>query len=225
VKISSFCSFFSFMSLLDHSRSGDLIRPKKEAARNWDPARDTHRGRISGEWAFETSGVRYRRIILSLKPTKTDPTGEEQWEKSFRVDNTPGALSAGAALIDMLLNDPSPSLIAESTVPMFRHPETGSELTYAQSSVFLQELLQNAGYDTVTLKNHSLRIGGATSIANDPLGGDFVAGCAGLWTSDCKFRYFHVIRERLESATQAIGRNPGGSLARRPGAFASYRHG
>jgi len=78
-------------------------------------------------------------------------------------------------------------------------------------------LLLKSGYDIICLKNHSLRIGGATEFANDPFGGDFVAVCAGLRTSDCKFRYFHVIRERLEEATQAIGRSLG--------AFASYCHG
>ena len=53
------------------------------------PCRDTHRGRLSGEWAADERGDRYRRIILRLKPTKTDPTGEEGWVKTFRLDSSP----------------------------------------------------------------------------------------------------------------------------------------
>ena len=165
-------------------RSGDLIRPKREKSRVWDPARDTHRGRITGEWAYDYEGNRYRRLILKLKPSKTDASGEEHWEKSFRVDQTESALSAGAALISMLLQDPDPPGTLWEQKPLFRDPSTGNEITYEESSTSLHKVLQQCGYDTVTLKNHSFRIGGATAISNDPAGGEFVAGCAGLWTSD-----------------------------------------
>jgi hypothetical protein len=64
-------------------RSGDLIRPKREKSRVWDLARDTHRGRITGEWAHDYEGNRYLRLILKLKPSKTDASGEEHWKKKL----------------------------------------------------------------------------------------------------------------------------------------------
>jgi len=69
------------------------------------------------------------------------------------------------------------------------------------------------------IENHSLRIGGATANSNDPACDDFVAGCAGLWTSDCKFKYFHNIREKLESGAYSVSRDYGRSQALRPGTF------
>ena len=49
-------------------RSGDLIRSKSDSGQQWDPLRDTHRGRLGAEWAYDAAGVRYRRYIIRLKP-------------------------------------------------------------------------------------------------------------------------------------------------------------
>ena len=41
----------------------------------WDPARRTHRGRIRPEpWCDAEGTVIGQTLVLSLKPTKTDPT-------------------------------------------------------------------------------------------------------------------------------------------------------
>lgn len=161
--------------------------------------------------------------MVLLKPSKTDPSGEESWEVSFRVDDDPDSLSAGAAILNMLKRDDSPLGTNLEAVPLFRDPLTGLEISYEASRRALAERLQEANYGELARGLHSLRIGGATALANDPQGGDFIAGCAGLWTSGCKYRYFHAVRERLESASHSVGRRAGDSLARRPGPLASYQ--
>ena len=149
-----------------------------------DPLRDTHRGRLSAEWAYDATGLRYRRYILRLKQSKTDPTGEENWEVSFRIDRDAGTLSAGAAIADMLGQDPDPPGVAIEHLPLFRNPLTDREISYADSRARLDAALRASGNEALASGLHSLRIGGATALASDPAGGEFVAGCAGLWTSD-----------------------------------------
>ena len=59
-----------------YRRSGDLLLPKGERATVWDPARRTHRGRIRPEPRCDSEGtVLGQTMVLTLKPTKTDPTG------------------------------------------------------------------------------------------------------------------------------------------------------
>ena len=141
---------------------------------------------------------------------------------SFRIDPGFSSLSAGAAIIAMLEVDPEPAGVPLEDVPLFRNPIAGHEVTYNESRHRLDALLQASGNEALASGLHSLRIGGATALANDPAGGDFVAGCGGLWTSDCRLCYFYAIRERLEAASYSAGRRQGGSLAVRPGPLSAY---
>lgn len=204
-------------------RSGDLIRPKGDTLRPWDPSRDTHRGRVRFEQGRDSSGVSYRRLIVDMKPSKTDPSGEEKWEVSFRIDPDPSSLSAGAAICAMLRGDDDPHGTEPEREPLFRNPDTGREILYAESHQALKCRLIEAGFDELAHGLHSLRIGGATALASDPNGGEFAAGCAGLWVSDCKFKYFYAVRERIEAAAFSAGQRGSDSVARRPGPLSSYR--
>lgn len=167
--------------------------------------------------AYDPQGLRYQRLIVRLKPTKTDPTGEEHWEMSFRIDRDPDSLSAGAAIAAMLSGDDNSPDAHLDDIPLFRDPSTGREVSYEESRDALATHLRSGGYEELASGLHSLRIGGATALASDPCGGEFVAGCAGLWTSDCKYRYIYALREKIEAASYSAGRRSAGSLARRPG--------
>ena len=176
---------------------------------------------MSSKCAVTAEGERYVRVSLSLKPGKTDPAGKEHWVKTFRLDPDPEALSAGAAVCSMLSKDPvrgDPTLI-----PLFRNPATGEEITYAESREELSCALRRCGFPALAGQLHSLRIGGATATSNDPLGGDFVTGCMGLWRGESRLRYMHALRERLEAASYSIGRASGGTLAARPGPLSLCR--
>jgi hypothetical protein len=78
-------------------RLGGLIRAKSGVDRAWEPARETHRGRLEVESAHDAMGAGWLSASVGwLKPSKTDPAGEPRWEVCFRVDADAGALSAGA---------------------------------------------------------------------------------------------------------------------------------
>ena len=121
------------------------------------------------------------RLVLALKPTKTDPTGEKGWEKSFVVDDSSTSLSAGAAIFSMLSGEPlqvSVTGSALSHTPLFLDPATGLELKYDFACAELQDLLCRAGFPELASGLHSLRVGGATAAANDPSGGGL---CPAVW--------------------------------------------
>ncbi len=192
-----------------------MIRSKHDRRSTWDPLRDTHRGRVTREYITTSSGERYIRISLHLKPTKTDPTGKEKWVKTFRVDDDPTSISAGYAILLLLAEDPAPG--DPTSIPLFLNPQTGLEITYNEPREALERILRDSGFGSLGKNKHSLRIGGATALANDEQGGDFVTGCMGLWKGNSRAHYMHALRERLEAAGYSIGRGTGGALAERPG--------
>ena len=104
------------------------------------------------------------RATLPLKPGKTDPTGEKGFQKNFLVGEGPSSLSAGAALMNMLMRDSVPG--DQALVPLFLDPRTGRELAYVQAAADLRHLLLLAGFPELSVGTHSLRIRGATCCAN-----------------------------------------------------------
>lgn len=193
-------------------RCGDLLRGKRYAgSQAWCPQFDTHRGRLAFSHVDGTSGV--LRATLRLKPGKTDPTGEKGFEKTFLVDESPDSLSAGAALLDMLIRD---GVAGDRTlVPLFLDPRTGRELTYVQAAADLRRLLLLAGFPELSVGMHSLRIGGATCCAS--VGGEYVSGCLGVWQSKCRRKYMYAMRECVEETCWLMARAAGGELSVRPG--------
>jgi hypothetical protein len=202
-------------------RAGDLILPKRSSRSSWDPQFETHCGRLQRARvppAESPGGVPRERYELRLKPTKTDPTGEKNFTKTFLTDPDPDALSAGNALRDMVLGITSEAPLTE--IPLFTDPRTGVELTYETASGELRRLLTASGYPELARGTHSLRIGGATSAAS--VGGEYVAGCMGLWSSTSRHRYLWAMRGQIEQAAVSMGTTPLGPLARRPGPVFSY---
>jgi hypothetical protein len=205
-------------------RSGDLLRGKKGRGRTqWNPALDTHLGRLSVEAVRAPDGIitRRRRIILALKPTKTDPTGERGFEKTFIIDKDPDSLSAGAAIFDMLAKSPllSSPLPAEE-IPLFYDPRTKRELAYTDAAADLKSLLMKCGHQELATGLHSLRIGGTTCAA--ATGGEYVSSCLGLWSGNTRYTYLHAMRDTIEDTCCRMSRGDSGPLAVRPGPIATY---
>lgn len=195
-------------------RAGDLILPKRGKRAVWDPARETHLGRLQGKLLADGR----RRLELLLKPTKTDPTGEKHFSKTFLTDPDAQAISAGNALVAMLAGRPPVS--DRSAQPLFLDPCTGLELTYETAARSLKELLTRAGFAELATGTHSLRIGGATTAA--ALGGSYLAGCMGLWTSSSMHRYMWGMRDQIEAVACQMATRELGPVAVRPGPVASY---
>ena len=202
-------------------RTCDLIKKTADGNKPWDPRRETHRGRVAVDRARDdygrTIGV---RLILTLKPNKTNQSGEEVQTKSFMIDENPGAISAGKALKDMISGDDHRGDPAQT--PLFRDPRTGRELTYELSRKWLSIMAERAGFKDIGQHTHSLRIGGATAYANSPSGGELCASMMGLWRSAARNRYLHAGEQWMERAGTAIGRETGQTMAGRPGPVAGY---
>ena len=201
-------------------RSGDLIREKHGGTKAWSPTRDTHRGRHRFELFTGAYGAHRVRLCLLMKPSKTDPTGEQAFERTFVVDSAPNALSAGYAILQMLKGDPSAEGADLGAVPLFRDSRTGRELTYNPARVELRLLLTQAGYPELARGLHSLRIGGATMAA--AIGGEYTAARMGLWRSESRREYIWASQTQIEAVAAAMGRSTGEALAIRPGPLSTF---
>ena len=153
-----------------------------------------------------------------MKPTKTDPTGEKHFSKTFLTDPDNQAISAGNALVAMLAGRPRAS--DRTGQPLFLDPSTGRELTYEDAARSLKDLLTRAGFAELATGTHSLRIGGATTAA--ALGGSYMAGCMGLWTSSSMHRYLWGMRDQIEAIASQMATRELGPVAVRPGPVAVY---
>jgi len=151
-------------------RPGDLIRSANEAQRKWNPAKDTHRGRLRPEVAMTSENKPLgTKLVLTLKPVKNDQRNERIMEKSFIIDKHPNALSAGAAILHMLKEDPNTE--RSELVPLFRHPATKREISYKDAAEALKEALKLAGLHNLASGLHCLRIGGISAVCAAKGGG------------------------------------------------------
>jgi hypothetical protein len=213
-------TFFAFIltAWQGVKRSGDLIEPKASQGTPWSPARCLHRGRLRVVRARDASGaVIGKTLVITNKPSKVNPTGEKRDESYYPVDRDPRALSAAVAIEQMLLGDPCPE--APESVPLFRDPSTGCELTYSDVCAFLDYWLTRAGFRELATGTHALRAGGATSVANLCPDGQLLSGLMGHWASSSQYLYVWAMQHRLEEAARVIGRPSLASLplAARPG--------
>jgi hypothetical protein len=88
-------------------RCGDLIAPKMDTGRPWDPARYLHRGRLTVSASRDAQGrVVGKTLVIDNIPNKVNPTGEKRDESYYPVDHSPGALCAAVAVAEMLRGDP-----------------------------------------------------------------------------------------------------------------------
>lgn len=156
---------------------------------------------------------------MVLKPSKSDVAGASGAVRTFVLDLEPGALSAAAAIREMLRNDPTRG--NPEKVPLFRDPETKAELTYTKAYDLFKKALTDAGYAEMATGLHSLRAGGATAYANAEEGGMLVATAMGGWSSNAYRRYIWSCQERLSTAGVAIARAPGLNISDREFPFSS----
>lgn len=71
--------------------------------------------------------------------------------------------------------------------PLFFYPNKRKEKDIEYSKMFLLEKVKDAGLSNLTLKEHSLRIGGSSIYANSGPKGTITAGFMGLWVSSTKW--------------------------------------
>ena len=200
------------------SRTGDLLRGKFRAKHAWDPQFETHRGRMLMEEVPDSDVL---RMLLHYPPGKVDAPGAQGPTKTVLVDSDPDALSCGAAIARMLAGDPLCPGEEATSVPLFRDPVTGKEMTYAFADRLFRLALTSVGYADLGAGQHSLRRGGCTAAC--AVGGRYVSACLGNWRSDCDARYLFPLRDRCEAATLAMGRGAEGPLADQLGSVVVHR--
>lgn len=160
-----------------------------------------------------------------LKISKTDPSGEQGFEKTFLVDGSRDAIYAGFAISFMLhlrgYNDEWDIL----TTPKFLEPDTGKEVPLSSSRRMLAEKVREAGLSPQHVKGHSIRIVVATAYANSPEDRSIMAEFTRLWASGARWAYMHDYRRPLELSGLAVARETVVVLAVRPGLVSAYAEG
>jgi len=207
-------------------RSGDLIRAKTKDAltRPWNPDLDTHRGRISAQMIFNSRGEELGvGLELQVKPIKNDKNNERVVTKQFLIDEDNHALSAGAAIFNMIKGDEvegDPKL-----VPLFRDHTTGKEITYHQSAANFNAALKMVGLHELARGLHSLRIGGTSALCNADGGGESLATTYGGWTSNAVRRYMYVGAGQLAEVTARMARQSRAALRSEEGPISRRQRG
>ena len=171
-------------------RVGDWLAETAEAAQGWRPRHRSHRGRIS----LETQPSGYTALKVLMKPPKEDITGSRTHEAVFATDVSGTALSAGNAWRTMLEADDEGRGANPSTIPIFRHLPSGTEISKLEFKQWIAAKFNAAGLTHFGTRSHSLRIGGATTLAE--LAGDTAARGVGSWLSSSMLLYLHMSTER-----------------------------
>lgn len=115
-----------------------------------------------------------------MKPSKTDPSGEQAFKKTFLVDPDKKAVSAGLAITTILHTRGIKEGGPVTKLPLFLDPETGKEVKIAASHIYLARKVKQAGLSPEHVRGHFLRIVGATAYDNSPSGGAITVGFLGL---------------------------------------------
>lgn len=107
-------------------RASDMLRPMGEGKRKWDPKKDTHLGRLRWEKTSEAEATGIEWLLIWLqKQSKTNRSGERQYEKTFLLYNSPEAISVAKAIEHMLYLRNLDRNVDEQNTPLFFDPNTG----------------------------------------------------------------------------------------------------
>lgn len=129
-------------------RGSNLLCSAAGKGQAWKEQRNGHPGRVDIETVFAEEGFGCtQRVRLSIKLSKTDTKGEKSNMRTFLANYTPGALSAGRELIEMLDVDRSEGNPKDTH--LLRKPRTGWDITLNESRRHLQQNLKYAGISTV----------------------------------------------------------------------------
>lgn len=122
------------------------------------------------------------KLRWRMKPSKTGQAGGRKPTKTFLKDDSKDALSLAADKWHILCLKENHEEEEEENTPLFAD-EGGREITIAESRRWLNRKVEEAVFGDAFIKNHSLRIGGATTYENSPERGALTAVSIGLWTS------------------------------------------
>ena len=199
-------------------RVGDWLADPAEAAKGWRPHFRSHRGRIS----VRPQANEVDAVFIIMKPPKEDAAGEVQREAVFTTGPWSECLSAGNAWSRMLQGDRTHGSPGTAT-PIFRHQETGAEISKEEFRRWFVSRCAKADMTQFGSNLHSLRIGGATTLAETV--GPAAARGVGGWLSDADLLYMHMSAERRMELGAHMARQdntPMGDnsrpIGRRPGA-------
>lgn len=183
-------------------RVGDWLADDAEVAGPWDPARRSHRARVTV--TVRPDGVNI--ITVLMKPPKEDPEGRDEHRVVFATGPIDEALSAGNAWEAMLTRDPNPrERETDPRTPIFRRLPSGREVTKTDFRRWCTRKFAAAGLPEFRTQMHSFRIGGATTLGE--LAGESAARGVGVWRSDAMLRYIHMSDDRRLALGAAMARS------------------
>ena len=186
-------------------RSAELLSGKP--GREWEPGRVMHRGRLRIVNVQREGGGQQEIVFCELPPSKTDTTGEKAFTMVLPIDRY-ARVNAGAALLAMLEGEPLAAGSKPSDAPLFRNPLTGKVLTYREAADWLKRMLVEIGEEELATGLHSLRLGGATTLASLNASAATM-GMFGLWGTDAYLGYVwagqdHVLDLSLQMAKSKV---------------------
>lgn len=91
-----------------------------------------------------------------MKPSKTDPTGEQSFEKTFLVDPDRDEVSAGLPITTMQHTSGIKEGSLFSELPLFLDPGTGKEVQIAPSRLYLVKKVKEAGLSPQQVRRYPL---------------------------------------------------------------------
>ena len=182
-------------------RSAELLSGKP--GREWAAGRVMHRGRVRLETARRDDGGIIDVLHVELPPSKTDVTGEKNFTMLLPIDFE-AEVNAGAALIAMLEGAPLAEGVQPEEAALFVNPMTGKKLVYRDAADWLKEKLIEIGERELATGLHSLRLGGATTLASLNASAASM-GMFGLWGSDAYLGYVWAGQEHMLDLSLKMG--------------------
>lgn len=171
-------------------RLGDWLPTPAERQKGWRKKYRSHRGRLQLIPQEDGQDV----LVVARKPPKEDPEARRYHESAFKTGLYAVVLNGGNAWQRMLEGDTLPEGTDLERVPIFRHQDTGEEVTKYEFQHWFSRKMALACLPQFGMKTHSIRVGGATTL-ND-LEGEAAARGVGGWLSASMLLYLHMSRSR-----------------------------
>lgn len=115
-------------------------------------------------------------LEIDMGPTKTNQFGEREDKATLVADGRHPLISAGVRILAMVAQDEVEG--NQSQVLLFRDARTGKEMTERSFNNRLRDALRTVGLGHLATGGHGLRIGGASTVAEQH-GGDEAQAAGG----------------------------------------------